>query len=41
MLSITSALWRIVDFFQTYNGAVPAVETIFIAIFTVALAYVT
>jgi hypothetical protein len=34
------ALWTIIDFSQTYNGAVSAAATVFIAIFTVVLARV-
>ncbi len=35
------AFWCVIDFLQTYNGAVTAVATAFIAIFTVVLASVT
>jgi hypothetical protein len=34
-------LWGIIGFLQSYNGAVTAVATVFIAAFTVVLAFVT
>jgi hypothetical protein len=39
--SVTSALWAIVDFLQTYNGAVTAIATVIIAAFTVILGLFT
>jgi hypothetical protein len=37
----TSLLWRAIDFLQTYNGAVTAAATVFIAVFTVVLSIVS
>lgn len=41
MSSINRAIWAIVDFLQTYNGAVTAVATIVIAAFTTILGIFT
>src|ERR1700688_4130169 len=41
LTTLMGALWAIIDFLQTYNGAVSAAATVFIAIFTVVLARVT
>jgi hypothetical protein len=39
--SINSVFWAVVDFLQAYNGAVTAIATVFIGIFTLVLARVT
>jgi hypothetical protein len=39
--SINSAFWAVVDFLQTYNGAVTAIATVIIAAFTVILGIFT
>jgi hypothetical protein len=38
---MTGALWSAIDFLQAYNGAVTAVATVLIGIFTYVLARVT
>jgi hypothetical protein len=39
--SINSVVWTVVDFLQTYDGAVTAVATVIIAAFTIVLVVVT
>ena len=38
---LTILFWQAIDFLQTYNGAVTAAATVFIAIFTIVLALVS
>jgi hypothetical protein len=41
LADVIGVLWGIIDFLQTYNGAVTAVATVFIGVFTYVLAIVT
>lgn len=41
LANLIRVLWTIIDFLQTYNGAVTAVATVFIGLFTCVLAKVT